>query len=172
MGLQLIFVVESDRTCGSDWIYIRSVLDRYYNALSRRDIKLSSVFMNGKGNYKSKRVLSSINSLINQYSRTGDSQVTYCFDTDKYESDQEALNALEAEKEFCSENGYDFVWFCHDVEEVFIGKKVHNKDKKQEAIRYAAKKKVNDLNKDCLACEKMMHGTSNLLIVLDEYLGT
>lgn len=30
MGLQLIFAVETNRKCKSDWIYIRDTIDRFY----------------------------------------------------------------------------------------------------------------------------------------------
>ena len=30
MGLQLIFVVETNKTCKSDWIYIKDTVERFY----------------------------------------------------------------------------------------------------------------------------------------------
>ncbi len=31
MGLQLIFVVETNKKCRSDWIYIKSALEKFYS---------------------------------------------------------------------------------------------------------------------------------------------
>ena len=30
MGFQLLFCVEADRRSGTDWVYIKSVIDKYY----------------------------------------------------------------------------------------------------------------------------------------------
>ena len=30
MGLQLIFVVETNKKCKSDWIYIKETIDRFF----------------------------------------------------------------------------------------------------------------------------------------------
>ena len=53
MGLQLIFAVETNRKCKSDWIYIRDTIDRFYEYENTR-IKLTPVYMDGKGKYKKK----------------------------------------------------------------------------------------------------------------------
>ncbi len=45
MAFQIIFVVEADEQSRSDYMYIRAVLDKYYNALTRKDIKFG--FFNG-----------------------------------------------------------------------------------------------------------------------------
>ena len=53
MGVQLIFVVEANKSCKSDWIYIKSTIDYFYE-YNRTGLKLSPVYMDGKGNYKQK----------------------------------------------------------------------------------------------------------------------
>ena len=52
MGLQLIFAVETNKTCKSDWIYIKDTIDRFYKC-SANSLKLSTIYMNGKTNYRS-----------------------------------------------------------------------------------------------------------------------
>ena len=53
MSLQLIFVVETNKTCKSDWIYIKDTID-YFFEYDRTAIKLTPVYMDGKGKYKYK----------------------------------------------------------------------------------------------------------------------
>ena len=45
---------------------------------------------------------------------------------------------------FCRQNGYKFVWFCRDIEEVFLHKTVDDSKKKEEVAKF---KKGNDLGK-------------------------
>ena len=79
MGIQLIFVVESDEKSRSDYIYIKSILDSRYNTRLNNEIKLSPIFMRGKGNYNQRRVKNKIESFCKQYSRNGESKVFFCF---------------------------------------------------------------------------------------------
>ena len=53
MGLQLIFVVETNKKCKSDWIYIKDTIDRFYQ-YDQAQVKFSPVYMDGKGKYKNK----------------------------------------------------------------------------------------------------------------------
>ena len=49
MDIQLIIVVETNKECDSDWMYIYSAINYFYNV--NQDIKLTPVYMNGKSNY-------------------------------------------------------------------------------------------------------------------------
>ena len=42
MGLQLIFVVETNKHCKSDWIYIKDTIDRFY-LYNQAQVKLTPV---------------------------------------------------------------------------------------------------------------------------------
>lgn len=42
MGLQLIFVVETNKKCKSDWIYIKDTIDRFYQ-YDQAQVKFSPV---------------------------------------------------------------------------------------------------------------------------------
>lgn len=66
MGVQLIFVVEAKKSSKSDWIYIKGTIDYFYE-YNRTGLKLSPVYMDGKGNYKQKE--KEVKSLISQYSK-------------------------------------------------------------------------------------------------------
>ena len=86
MGLQLIFVVETNKKCKSDWIYIKDTIDRFYQ-YDQSQVKFSPVYMDGKGKYKNKE--KEISSLISQYAtgnKKNQSKVIFCFDCDDYDS--------------------------------------------------------------------------------------
>lgn len=50
----------------SDWIYIKSTIDYFYE-YNRTGLKLSPVYMDGKGKYKQKE--KKVKSLISRYSK-------------------------------------------------------------------------------------------------------
>ena len=84
MGLQLIFVVEANKKCKSDWIYVKDTIDYFYQ-YDRAHVKLSPVYMGGKGNYNKSTVEKQIEQLMSQYagsSKSSFSRVIYCFDCD------------------------------------------------------------------------------------------
>ena len=77
MGLQLIFAVETNKTCKSDWIYIKDTISKFYT-IDQAHIKLSTVYMDGKSNYTKKQ--KEVKSLVSQYlnvSKNNKSQVIY-----------------------------------------------------------------------------------------------
>ena len=43
MGVQFIFVVETNKGCKSDWIYIKETINHFYNY--DNNVKLSEVYM-------------------------------------------------------------------------------------------------------------------------------
>ena len=50
MGVQLIFVVETNKKCGSDWIYIKETIEQFYT-YERTQLKFTPIYMDGKGKY-------------------------------------------------------------------------------------------------------------------------
>ena len=170
MAIQIIFVMEADEKSRSDYMYIRTVLDKHYNILQRKDIKIMPVFMGGKGNYQKAKVERTITGNVKKYSVNGESKIVYCFDTDKYDSNPEDSKLLNQEQDYCASKGYDFVWFCHDIEEVFLGHSVKQSEKTDIARKFMANASksaivVNNLNVDSIG-----KGKSNLIRVLDKYL--
>lgn len=121
-------VVKLDKQYISE--YIKSTIDYFYE-YNRTGLKLSPVYMDGKGNYKQKE--KEVKSLISQYSKASKgnkSKVIYCFDCDEYDNKIEDLTFLKTVKKYCDDRGYDFIWFCKDVEQVYIGKRVDNSKKR------------------------------------------
>ena len=171
MGVQFIFVVETNKQCNSDWIYIKDTREYFY-VYERTRVKLSVVYMDGRGNYNSKKKEKEIKRLISQYSAASErnqSKVIYCFDCDEYNNNPDDLKFLEDAKKYCDDKGYDFVWFCKDIEQVYIGKKVDDSQKKKEAATFKAKKLIAKVDSDRLSVGKYRINSSNIMSVLDQY---
>lgn len=168
MGLQLIFVLETNKKCKSDWIYIKETISYFYKIDCR--IKLSDVYMDGKGNYQKRR--NEIEQLKKQYQRVKGNKtiVLYCFDCDDYDINQDDKVFLDNVKKYCENNGYEFVWFCKDIERVYIGKKVDRHQKKKEAENFKIKRMMDEIDANKLYAKYYQRNTSNLLTILDFYL--
>ncbi|MBR1651470.1 MAG: hypothetical protein IJ691_09935 [Lachnospiraceae bacterium] len=167
MGKQVILVLEADEESRSDYIYISSVLDEWYNYRLNSDVKITPIFMGGKGNYKKKKIINKINKYSKIY-QGGDTYVVYCFDTDKYDAKPEDAKTLEEEKRYCETCGYDFVWFCHDIEEVFLGKSVQKTEKTNKAREYSLSRGNRRMDKTRFQSEIMLKGRSNLVKVMEK----
>ena len=91
MGLQLIICVETNKKCNSDFIYIRSTINRFYD-VDNANIRITPVYLDGKGKYASGKVKKEVASLKNQYkaaAKNNSSIVIYCFDCDNYDTKTE-----------------------------------------------------------------------------------
>ena len=170
MRIQLIFCIETDEHCKSDQIYIKDTIERFFN-YDNSMVKFSYVFMGGKGNYKTKAVAAKIEKNIKQFSfsdkskkKTQDksdeesrSVVIYCFDCDDYDIDPEASLFLEDVKQYCLNKHYEFVWFCKDIERVYVGKKIPDNEKKKRAERFKRKNEVSSVQKEALTAEELQY---------------
>ncbi|RHO83814.1 hypothetical protein DW058_03865 [Clostridiaceae bacterium AF42-6] len=171
MGLQLIFAVETNKKCNSDWIYIKDTIEHFYS-YERTQVKFSVVYMDGKGNYNSNKKEKEIKSLTAQYrstSKTNRTSVIYCFDCDDYDNKIDDRNFLGEAKKYCDGLGYEFVWFCKDVEQVYIGRKVDDSQKKKEAATFKARKQISTVDSKKLLINNYQINTSNIMSVLDHY---
>ena len=169
MGVQFIFVVETNKKCKSDWIYIRDTINHFYE-YDKINIKLNVVYMEGKGKYKYKE--KEIKSLTSQYkaaSKENKTNVIYCFDCDDYNKNKNDTEFLKNAKQYCDEKDYEFVWFCKDIEQVYIGKKVADNDKKKEAEVFKAKKLIKGVDAKKLSVNKYQINSSNILNILGKY---
>lgn len=170
MGLQLIFVVETNKKCNSDWIYIKDTIEHFYQ-YDNANVRFTVVYMDGKGNYKKKE--KEITTWINAYSSAvseNSSQVLCCFDCDDYDLKPEDRDFISGASRYCEEKGYEFVWFCKDVERVYIGRKVNDSEKKKEAALFKAKKLIDNVDINRLSLSNYQTNTSNIVKILDKYL--
>lgn len=170
MGLQLIFVVETNKKCKSDWIYIKDTIEYLYQ-YDRSQHLFTPVYMDGKGKYKNKE--KEIKSYISQYastSKTNQTKVIYCFDCDDYDKKTEDAEFLKNAQQYCCNHGYEFVWFCKDIERVYLGRQVEDSKKKTEAAVFKEKKQIVNVDVKKLAVDSYQTNVSNIMIVLDKYL--
>ena len=166
MGLQLIFCVETNKQADTDWVYIMEAIRFRYKLPPQ--ISLSKIYMETKSKYDSRKVLGEIEKRTKCYK--GETKVIYCIDTDAYESNYEQKKEMDRVKEFCENKGYDFVWFCHDVEEVFLGKQIENSKKVKEAGAFRSSRGIEHVQEEKLAAKEIRNKCSNLLQVLDKYM--
>ena len=169
MGVQLIFVVETNKKSKSDWIYIKNTIDRFYK-YDKAHLKLSTVYMDGKTNYLYKE--KEVKTLISQYngaSINNQTVVIYCFDCDDYDTKCEDAEFLKKTQEFCRIGNYEYIWFCKDIERVYLGRKVSDNQKNKEAAKFMANKLIYEVSESKLLGENLASNMSNILSVLDKF---
>ena len=125
--------------------------------------------MGTKTKYNSKEVLKEIKQKKSMFSH-GSRMVIYCIDTDQYEKNPNHKKEYDEIQKYCEHENYEMVWFCHDVEEVFIGYKVSDSDKTKKAAEFVKKNIVKNVNYKKLSSDKLIKNTSNMLLVFDKYL--
>ena len=114
-----------------------------------------------------------INKNIDQYAKgasNGNSKVICCLDSDDYDINMEAIKFLNEAFKFCNDNKYELIWFCKDIERVYLRKKVVKDEKKKEAGKFKANKTIRNIDAKNLVASKYKDGTSNILNILDKYL--
>lgn len=167
MARQLIFCLETNKRANTDYIYIKEAIDFLYQ--ESRQVKISPIYMGTKTKYRSKDVLKEISQKKKMFIH-GETKVIYFIDTDAFEKSAEHENAFREIRQFCEKNNFDLVWFCHDVEEVFLGRQIPDDLKVQAAGTYRGKGKIEKISSGKLSSEIIRKNTSNLLCVLDQYL--
>ena len=167
MSKQLIFCVEADKRSRSDWVYIEDTIKRFYK--EDNEIKKRPVFMGSKTNYNSREVVKQVRNWIKDYT-IGESQVFYCIDVDDFESNPRHIKEFEDISNYCKKNDYTLIWFCHDIEDVYLCKRIHDKDKVQDAIAFRRKNGINLVDENKLKIQNChsIH-CSNILNVLNEH---
>ena len=150
----------------SDHMYIETFLKKIYNINS--DIKLKFLSLNGIDNYNKDNTLKRINSEINA-SMHSEKHIIYCLDTDNYNS-PEYEKRNKSIQEFCNVHNYELVWFCKNIEEVFLGKSISKSEKLQEARKFVIGIKNYTIDEQKLLQDKIKNKMSNFLLIFDKYL--
>lgn len=170
MGLQIVFCVEAKKSSKTDYIYIKATVESFYS-FDRANTRLSPIYLNGKGNYTSKKVCREITKYTNQYrvaAKGNETIVVFCFDCDEYDRRPEDLKFLQDAEEYCKKHGYKFVWFCKDVESVYIGKTVPDNQKVKIASDFKKKQLIKQVDLRNLRADQYLNQKSNICNVLDE----
>lgn len=170
---QLIFCVETNQQSDTDFQYIMSAIRHFYQC-DNAHTKINPVYLGGKGGFSTNKTVRKINSLINQYkagSPSGNSFVFLCLDCDNYDSSPEDLRILSDAKQYCEGfQNYRLIWFCRDVEDVFLGHQVSSNQKRNEANRFVTKCSIEQIQAERFMAEKYRAHHSNLCLVLNQFL--
>ena len=165
--IQMIFIVETNEKTKSDNRYIRKLLDCIYDKTSNR-IQFQFIEMGTKYQYNSYKVVSKRDAFI-RLNADGINHVIYCFDTDRIDINVDHIRELREREEFCTKNNYKFVWSCYDIENVFLGYSVSDKDKKKESENFYRKKFILTPKMiNCLSSGSKTNRHSNILTVLKD----
>lgn len=167
MALQLIICVESEKRAGTDNIYVKETLDRFYKIEAA--VNINYINMEGKSNYKAKDVTRKINQFVGDF-KLGTSVVIICIDTDQIEKSADHIREFHEISSYANDKGYELVWFCHDVEEVYTRKTIVKDAKKKRAIDFKKRKEIENVNEKSLSSKSKSKCTSNILTVFDKYL--
>ena len=161
----VVFCVETDRKAQIDTKYIDKAIREFY--LIDNNIKVSYIYLNGKGNYNKKSIT---NQIKEKFSGDFDEKhVVYCIDLDS-QADSNVIEVNEKIKEYCIELKYNLVWFCRDIEEVFLHKKVNQSIKVEESNKFSRTKGLCKANIQTLSSNFETPKHSNLLLVLDNFM--
>ena len=157
--IELIIIMETTSQNLSDWMYIKSTLDYFYEP---RTYGISKIFAGSKS--KLIQQDENIKSKIKNTERTP--IVILCADYDR----DETLNKHIID--YCNKNSYQLIWMNLDIEDVYLGKQIKNSEKSIEAINFQRKKdnllpKLSNLN--CKSPLQTRH-TSNILCIFDQFL--
>lgn len=161
----VVFCVESDKKARTDDKYIDKVLREYY--VIDNNVKIAYAHMNGKGNFDKKFVIDDIKS--NFSGDYDERHVIYCIDLDN-QADSDAIELNKKIKEYCDNLHYELIWFCRDIEEVFLHKRVEQSMKLCEADRFRRTKGLGKASKNALSSNFETPKKSNFLLVLDAFM--
>jgi hypothetical protein len=167
MSKQIIFCVETNKKSDTDWKYIFETINWFYE--KNNDIKYTPIYMGSIAKYNSPKVTKEIKEKTRMY--FGETHVVYCADVDSIGSDSYQLKIHEELKDYCNKNNYSFIWFNEDIESVYLGKKVANKEKVKESVRFTKNKLISNIKKEDLRKKKDTEKGSNILLVLEKLIG-
>ena len=165
MSLQVLCCVETEATADFDYQYIKETISRFY--VDDRKTIIRPIYLGSKTRYKAKSVISEIHKRTKKHS--GETAVVYFIDYDDCDNNAETLKLFEKIKKFCIDNGFRFVFFCKDIEDVYIGHPVDTTQKRSAVAKFKSGNMINTINEKALRREDYKRHKSNILNVLDEY---
>ena len=165
MSRQVLLCVEADSKSRSDYLYVESTIKHFY--INDRKIIYRPIFLGSKTKYNAKGKIKEIESRKRAFS--GKTNVIYFIDVDDYDVSYDTQILFDNIKRYCSDNEYDFVFFCRDVEDVFLGRTVNDCEKVKCAEMFNRRKLIASLTDTNLCASGKHRHCSNILTVLDKY---
>lgn len=161
----ILIVVETTKNANTDGLYISKAIQHLYNI--GNEIKIHYEYLTSKTKYGDKGIIKKINKDVKNFS---ESYIIYCLDTDNINSNHAQIEINSQIKQFCHEKGYEIIWFCRDIEEVFLHKRINDTQKVAEAKRFGSRNGIGRATVSTLSCEPNNNKKSNFIKVLDKYL--
>ena len=156
MSRQILLCVETNSKARTDYQYINETIHRFY--VNDPKISYKPIFLESKSMYASPKKQREIGKYIKAYPE--DTTVIYFIDLDDYDTNYETKKLFEDIKKYCETHAYELVFFCRDVEEVYLGKRVK---------RFKSKKMIEAVLPQNLSQNEYKINGSNILNVLDKF---
>lgn len=164
----VIVCVETNKRANTDVSYINKAIRHFYD-VDNNNVKMSFKFYDTKTNYADKKLLKEIKEDCKAVGEEN-SIVLFCVDTDEYEISVDDIKLNSEIEIFCQQNNFRFTWFCRNVEEVFLHKRVNHNVKVQESKRFARANGIGQACENDLKAAVFSRRKSNLLNNLDDIL--
>lgn len=161
---RILCCVETTKQADTDYQYIRETIRHFY--VEPTNIVIRPIYMESKSRYNSRSVCEQIKK---QTMNSSDTSVIYFVDTDDWDVSADEKRILDKIQEYCQENGYDFVFFCKDVEDVYLGKRVSDTQKISAIKRFKSEHAIENVEVRHLEREQCQVHCSNIMNVLDKY---
>lgn len=165
MNNRILFCVETTQQANTDYPYIRDTIDYYYEVPRKTVIR--PIYLGSKTRYNSRSVRENIKK---QSGTSGNTHVIYCIDTDSRSISEDNNHLTERIREYCNKQGYDFIFFCRDVEDVYHGRQLPDTEKVQAVRRFRSRRLIETIKSENLKSKEYRYHCSNILNVLDQYL--
>ena len=161
---RILCCVETTRQGDTDYQYIRETIRHFYVDSSK--IVIRPIYMESKSRYNSRAVQEQIRK---QTQNSKDTSVIYFVDSDDWDVSAVDNKLLEQIKAYCEKNGYDFVFFCKDVEDVFLGKRIADTEKVSAIKKFKSTHAIECVEINHLEGKRYQAHYSNIMNVLDQY---
>lgn len=161
---QVLLCLECNDKSRTDYVYVESTINRFYN---KNSVIYKPIFLGSKTKYNSKDKQKEIRERMRQCK--GETRVIYFIDLDDYDVSYETKKLYDEIKEFCQRNGHDLVFFCKDVEDVYLGKTVDDDEKVKVATKFKKSKAIGNVDESKLNVNCYRKHCSNILNILDKY---
>lgn len=161
----VLICVETNKKSKTDVFYINKALKFLYKKEPRT--KIDYVYMDGKHKYNNKNTIASIEEKSSQFF---EKHIVYCIDTDDIFVDSKHINLNDEIEQYCNKNNYELVWFCRNIEEVFLHRIVIDKNKVLEAKRFGAISEISPSVINSLKANIKSKTKSNFKCIFDKYL--
>ena len=123
--------------------------------------------METKTKYNDSGIIKKINKKISKFDKY---EIIYCLDTDKIVARYEDIKLNEEINKYCLENNIKIVWFCENIEDVFLHQHISDSDKVRMAKKFSRENQLGKSTKESLSRKTLTSKTSNLLLIFDEIL--